>query len=164
MKKFLYLFLLPVMFLSCSGDDVPSESEIDPVVSEVLSVLNGHFVFSVYQPVTNTTETEELTFSPFSEPKNIVSVLEGEFVAHGNALVVSYFNDEKFKVSDDCFFSVTRPSSLSDPLLWFYEYNENGEVVNRSESSYIKIISGSSFVLYPRGGTADENGKKFVKQ
>ena len=152
------------MLLSCSGDDVSSESEIDPVVSEVLSVLNGHFVYSVYQPVTNTTETEEITFYPFSEPQNVVSILEGKFVAHGNALVVSYFNDEMFKVSDDCFFSVTRPSSLSDPLIWFYERNENGEVVNKSESSYIKIVSGSSFVLYGRGGTADENGKKFVKQ
>lgn len=52
-------------FIACSKDkennNLPSKVEKD-----ILQVLDGKFVGSLYSPVTNTTETEEITFTPYS--------------------------------------------------------------------------------------------------
>ena len=65
MRKFLIsiILIIPFVFTSCSDDKENGDSP-SPAEKEILQVLNGKFIGSLYSFTTNTTETEEITFTP----------------------------------------------------------------------------------------------------
>lgn len=162
MKKFLLLCIAiaSMAFIACSKDkennNLPSKVEKD-----ILQVLDGKFVGSLYSPVTNTTETEEITFTPYSSAQEKVSVIDGRIVVYGTAHLVEYFNDHLLEIKENCYYSVS--VNNSDAIISFYSYSESGEINGREDKRIISIESDNSFKMR-KYGLAENNDKTFYKK
>ena len=147
MKNILPTLVLICTLLSCSKD-TDHTSNTEKEIYAVTRILSGKFVGSLYSSVTNTTETEEITFSPYQSAKEVVSILDGKIDAHGTAVVVKYFNDHLLESTKDCYYSVKVVYAGAQPTISFYPYNiEKGEIINNENKRDIIIISDQSFKI-----------------
>lgn len=152
-----------VVVSGCSKDDDTTSQNIDKEIAAIVQVLNGKFVGSLYSSVTNTTETEEITFSPYSSPQNITSILDGTIKAYGTAIVTQYTNDHLLEITKNCYYSVNVDYVGAQPTISFYPYSENGEINNREDKRIITILSNDSFKMRNYGLT-ENNDKTFTKE
>jgi hypothetical protein len=162
MIKFLISIILIITFtfIGCS-DDKENGNLPSPAEKEILQVLDGKFVGSLYSPVTNTTETEEITFTPYSSAQEKVSVIDGRIVVYGTAHLVEYFNDHLLEMTENCYYSVS--VNYSDAIISFYSYSESGEINGREDKRIISIESDNSFKMR-KYGLAENNDKIFYKK
>lgn len=162
MRKFLISIILIITFafIGCS-DDKENGNLPSPAEKEILQVLEGRFVGSLYSPVTNTTETEEITFIPYSSAQEKVSVIDGRIVVYGTAHLVKYFNDHLLEITENCYYSVS--VNYSDAIISFYSYSESGEINGREDKRIISIESDNSFKMR-KYGLAENNDKIFYKK
>lgn len=153
MKKLLMFLFTALCLASCGNDDEPDVNTTDKQVSEIASVLNGRFVSSVYSQTTNTTEVTEITFSPYSEPRNEEWISNGtskKVVFYGMCDVVTYYNDHLLEVSKTWKYNIRVAYDDSQPELNFYP-----EAYGLTETHKLSAVSSSSFML---------DNKKFIKQ
>lgn len=164
MKRLLSIIILITALWSCSKDE-----EQTPVLSteeqEILNVLSGKFVGSLYSPTTSTTETEEITFTPYASAKGITKLLgeKIELYVYGTAIVTEYFNDHLLEVSQNCYYTVSVAYKGAKPTLSFYPYSDGGEILAKEDKRDITILSENSFKMC-RTGLSDNNAKTFTKQ
>lgn len=153
-----------VLFSGCSNDDDEEPSQnVEKEVASIVKILNGKFVGSLYSSATNITETEEITFSPYSSTKKIISIFDGTIKVYGTAIVTKYYNDHLFETTNNCYYSVNAPYIDTQPTVSFYSYSENGEINNREDKRKITILSNTSFKMRNYGLTED-NDKTFTKE
>lgn len=161
MKNYIML-VVTLLVISCSKDDEPSQNT-DKEVASVTQILNGKFTGSLFSSVTNTTETEEMTFSPYSSAKDITSILDGAIKVYGTAVVTKYTNDHLLEITHNCYYSVNVDYIGAQPTVSFYAYSENGEINNKEDKRIITILSNNSFKMRNYGLT-ENNDKTFTKQ
>lgn len=160
MKKYIAIVMLLLLVVACSKSE--DTQNTDKEVAAVTQVLNGKFVGSLYSSATNTTETEEVTFFPYSSTKEMTS-LDGKIKVYGTAVVTKYTNDHLLEVTRNCYYSVNVAYPGAQPTVSFYAYAENGEINNKEDKRIIAILSNNSFKM--RGyGMAENNDKTFTKQ
>ena len=139
--------MFAVVISGCSKNDDTISQNIDKEIAAIVQVLNGKFVGSLYSSVTNTTETEELVFSPYSAPKDVMSILDGTIKAYGTAIVTKYTDDHLLEITKNCYYSVNVDYIGAQPTISFYPYSENGEINNREDKRIITILSNDSFKM-----------------
>ena len=162
MRKFLIsiILIIPFVFTSCSDDKENGDSP-SPAEKEILQVLNGKFIGSLYSFTTNTTETEEITFTPYSSAQEKVSVIDGRVVVYGTAYLVTYFNDHLLEIAENCYYSVN--VDYDGAIISFYSYSEICEINGREDKRIISIESDNSFKMR-KYGLAENNDKTFYKK
>lgn len=161
MRKILLLLVVAALFAGCSKNE--DTQNTDKEVTTVIQVLNGKFVGSLYSSATNTTETEEITFSPYPSAKEIISIIDGTIKVYGTSIVTKYTNDHLLEVTNNCYYSVNVDYIGAQPTVSFYPYHESGEINNREDRRIITILSNSSFKMR-RYGLTEINDKTFTKQ
>lgn len=160
MKNYISLLALLLVMACSKSEDAQST---DKEVAAVSQVLNGKFVGTLYSSTTNTTETEEMTFSPYSSTKEMTSTLDGKIKVYGTAVVTKYTNDHQLEITHNCYYCVNVAYSGAQPTVSFYAYAENGEINNKEDKRIITILSNNSFKM--RGyGLSEDNNKTFTKQ
>lgn len=162
MKNYITLLLL-LFVVACSKNNDDPIQNTDKEVAAVTEVLNGKFIGSLYMSTINVTETEEITFSPYSSAKEISSLLDGKIKVYGTAIVTEYVNDHLLEITHNCYYSVSVAYAGAQPILTFYPYSEIGEVNNKADKRIISILSNSSFKMRDYGLTEDNN-KTFTKK
>lgn len=163
MKRIILLCIGAIaLFSGCSNDsDAPEPT--DNEITAVAQVLNGRFFGTLYSQITNTTETEEITFSQYSSTKEIVSILDGTVVAYGTAVVTTYTNDHLLEVSKNCYYSIQVAYTGAQPTVSFYPHSDSGEINSKEDKRIITILSNSSFKMR-KYGLSVNNDKTFTKQ
>lgn len=151
-----------LLIVSCSKEN-ESTLNTDKEVSLITQILNGKFVGALYSSATNSTETEEITFSPYSSTKEITSIFDGVIKVYGTAIVTKYTNDHLLEITHNCYYSVNLDYIGAQPTISFYPYSENGEISSREDKRIIIILSNSSFKMRDYGLT-EINNKTFIKQ
>lgn len=161
MKKYLYPLFLAVLFACSDSKDEPEASAFNAEELRIAAYLNGSFSGSSFSSSTNTTETEELTFSPFAEPCKMsvmdyvgvggVSMQIRDAWVLGSAVYTKYVNDHLLETSKKCYYSISVPYSGASIKLELYPYGDNGEVNNHTESFAISSVTVNSFVMRPYG-------------
>ena len=160
MKKYTAIVMLLLLVVACSKSE--DTQNTDKEVAAVTQVLNGKFVGSLYSSATNTTETEEVTFSPYSSTKEMTS-LDGKIKVYGTTVVTKYTNDHLLEVTRNCYYSVNVAYPGAQPTVSFYAYAENGEINNKEDKRIIAILSNNSFKMR-NYGLSEDNNKTFMKQ
>lgn len=160
MKKYTAIVMLLLLVVACSKSE--DTQNTDKEVAAVTQVLNGKFVGSLYSSATNTTETEEMTFSPYSSTKEMTS-LDGKIKVYGTIVVTKYTNDHLLEVTRNCYYSVNVAYPGAQPTISFYAYAENGAINNKEDKRIIIILSNSSFKMRDYG-LSENNNKTFTKQ
>lgn len=161
MRKILLLLVVTALFAGCSKEeDTPNT---DKEVAAVTHVLSGKFMGSLHNSATNTTETEEMTFSPYSSAKDITSILDGAIKVYGTAVVTKYTDDHLLEITNNCYYSVNVAYVGAQPTVSFYSYSENGGIDKKEDKRIITILSNNSFKMRDYGLT-ENNDKTFTKQ
>lgn len=161
MKKYLFPLLLAVLVSCSESKDEPEAPAFNAEELKIAACLNGSFSGSSFSSSTNTTETEELSFSPFAEPRKMsvmdyvgvggVSMQIRDAWVLGSAVYTKYVNDHLLETSKKCYYSVSVPYSGASAKLELYPYGDNGEVNNHTESFTISSVTAISFVMRPYG-------------
>lgn len=173
MKKYLFPLFF-VVLVSCSeSKDEPEPPAFNAEELKIATCLNGFFSGSSFSSSTNTTETEELTFSPFAEPRKMsvmdyvgvggVSIQIRDAWVLGSAVYTTYINDHLLETSKNCYYSVSIPYSGASIKLELFPYGDNGEVNNHTEAFAISSVSANSFVMRPYG-TGEELSKTLSRK
>lgn len=163
-KTFILVSLMMSVIVSgCSKDDDDPAQDIEKEIYSITQILNGKFVGSLYSSTTNTTETEEITFFPYSSTKDITSIFDGTIKVYGTAIVTKYTNDHLFEMTNNCYYSVNVDYIGAQPTVSFYPYHESGEINNREDKRIITILSNTSFKMRDYGLT-ENNDKTFTKE
>lgn len=146
MKQLLLLFALLLGMAACGGNDEPKADASDTqAVNELATLLNGKFIGSQFSQATNTTETYEITFTPYSTPKSEQwsnGSVTNTVLLHGNCRVSHYFNNHQLEVTKDWRYSINVAYSGAQPKLYYYP-TEYGQ----TEMHYITKKSATSFEL-----------------
>ena len=161
MKKYFFPLLIAVLVSCSESKDEPEAPAFNAEELKIAACLTGSFSGSSFSSATNTTETEELTFSPFSAPRKImvldyigvggVSLQDRETWVLGSVIYTKYVNDHLLETSKNCYYSVSIPYSGAAIKLELYPYGNDGEVNNHTESFTISSVSANSFVMRPYG-------------
>lgn len=161
MKKYLFPLLLAVLVSCSESKDEPEAPAFNAEELKIATCLNGSFSGSSFSSSTNTTETEELTFSPFAEPRKMsvidyigvggVSLEIRDAWVLGSAVYTKYVNDHLLETSQKCYYSVSVSYSGASANLELYPYGNNGEVNNHTLSFAISSVTANSFVMRPYG-------------
>lgn len=162
MKKVLSILAVILILVSCSKDDGEfngfSEHE-----KSVLEAIQGTF-YGEYSTNNGATvyRTEEITFTPYSEPKEIVSLF-GTFKACGNATINEVYTG--VETHSVCYLVVSTPVyDGQDQTVSFYEYNTaSGEVTDKEDKRILTIIDNSTIKLRAYG-SADNNDITFTRR
>lgn len=163
MKKLLVL-LLVALLVGCAKDKEEDLPTFTPAEKEFLQIITGKFVGSHYSSSINTTQTEEITFTPYADPREVVSIIDGKVRTVGTAIVVKYTDNHLLETKTNCYYSNDFKEGLSvtEPTISFYSYSDNGEI-NNKEDKRIIIVSSSTedkfFEMRPYGTTAENNVK-----
>jgi hypothetical protein len=157
----MFALFCATLLLGCSKDDEPKN--IDKEVEAITQVLNGEFIGSLYSSVTNTTETEELVFTPYSSTKEMMSVIDGKVEVYGTAIVTKYTNDHLLETTQNCYYSVRVAYTGAQPTVSFYPYSSSGDINDTEDKRIITILSNSSFKMRDYGLT-ENNDKTYTKQ
>lgn len=142
MKKILFFLMTALFAVSCSNDDEPTDNTINQQIKEIADVLNGKFVSN------DDTNLREITFTPYSSPKEEEFTIPGEYadidkkvIVYGECTEVEHFGD--FPVSMDWRYIINISYEDAQPELWFYPAG----VYGRYETHDITIINSTSFAL-----------------
>lgn len=156
MRKFFILAIVALLFAGCSSDDEPNTKEnTDKEVAALADMLNGAFFGERYSSVLNYTEHEDITFQPFSEPRENVSYF-GTFTAYGVASVIRYVNDHSDTPSYNktCLYTFGT-GTRNERTISFYPCIENWDVTGSEDRRIIVVESASSFKMHHYGETED---------
>lgn len=150
------------MLGSCSKDNGEFNG-FNEHEKSVLEALQGTF-YGEYSINNGTTvyRTEEITFTPYSEPKEVVSLF-GTFKACGDVVIdETYTGVETHSV---CYLVISTPVyDGQEQTISFYEYNTgSGEVTNKEDKRTLTIVDNSTIKLRAYG-TADNNDITFTKR
>lgn len=162
MRKFLSILAVALMLGSCSDDseEIYGFSEHE---KEVLEALQGTFYgeYSINDGAT-VYRTEEITFTPYSEPKEVVSLF-GTFKACGDAAIDEVYTG--VETNSICYLVISTPAyDGQEQTVSFYEYDPaNGEVTNKEDKRVLTIIDGSTIKLRSYG-TSEDNDITFTKR
>lgn len=160
MKKVI-LFILTACLFSCSKD--AEQVTHNPAIDEAVSFFDGKFKGSLYSPTLNSTDYEELTFSPYHSTKQMLS-LDGYVQVFGSAIDVKYVNDGLFKISKNCYYSISESySNDAVVLVSFYEYDSSGQIINREDKRKVSVFAGNTFKMRSYGLSASNN-LTYIKQ
>lgn len=119
---------------------------------------------SLYLSFYDITGTEEITFSPYSSPKEMTSLfVYGKIKVYGTAVVTEYLNDHLSEITKNCYFSVNIDYPGAQPTVSFHQYNENGHISNTEDTNIVTIQSENSFVMR-HYVTPEMNNKTYIKQ
>ncbi len=161
MKKYLFPLFLAALVSCSDSKDEPEAPAFNAEELKIAACLSGSFSGSSFSSATNTTETEELTFSPFATPRKMwvldyvgvggVSLQDREAWVLGSAVYTKYINNHLMESSQKCYYSVSVPYSGASAKLELYPYGDNGEVNNHTESFAISSVTATSFVIRPYG-------------
>lgn len=182
MRKIFY-FVLAICLLSFStvscSDDKDDQPEITSVhIGECNKFFNGTFHGERYDKSTNTTECEDIVFSPFERHKTVFGVLTGEVNVWSIASVTKYVTtgnagDHLMEVKKTCF--------VDYPLTPYpdCDYNDTGfsivfypcdgkETITGSEDKRFVTLAGAvetqtGFKMRPYG-TTEENDLIYTKR
>ncbi len=155
MKKVITLAVVALLFAGCSSDDEPNTEKKGSEVAELATMLDGDFYGERYSSVLNYTEHEDISFHPFSEPRENVSYF-GTFTAYGLATVVRYVNDHSDAPSyhKTCLYTFGT-GTRNERTLSFYPCVENWDVTGSEDRRIIVVESASSFKMHHYGETED---------
>ena len=156
MKKEIIFAVAALLFAGCSSDDEPNtQDNHNNDVAALVSMLDGNFYGERYSTVLNYTEHEDITFHPFTQPRENVSYF-GTFTAYGVATVMRYVNDlsDTPSYNKTCLYTFGT-GTRNEITLSFYECVENWEVRNKEDRRIIVVDSESSFKMHHYGETAD---------
>ena len=156
MRKLILIAIALLLYCSCS-EDSKETNEFTEHEESVLTMLRGTFYGEyamnggglVYR-------TEKITFTPYSEPKKIVSLF-GTFNACGDvAIDETYSGINTYSV---CYLVISTPVyEGQEQTISFYKYNTtNGEVTNKEDKRTLTIIDNSTIMLRLYGTTEDNN-------
>lgn len=162
MRKVLPILAVILMLGSCSKDNGEFNG-FNEHEKSVLEALQGTF-YGEYSINNGTTvyRTEEITFTPYSEPKEVVSLF-GTFKACGDVVIdETYTGVETHSV---CYLVISTPVyDGQEQTISFYEYNTgSGEVTNKEDKRTLTIVDNSTIKLRAYG-TADNNDITFTKR
>lgn len=134
MKKLLSVLFLSICAAACSKDDTP-QPEIDKTVKQIWQTLDGKYT-GVHEDKLSLagSYTETIVFQPYSETKEIkpTVILFPDFTAYGTALITDT-RFEEISGSSTCYYSIDVKYEGATPIISFFEYGADGEVVNRED-------------------------------
>lgn len=112
MKKwnlFLAVAVAAVALFGCSkdGDETVIESGQEAYFRELATILHGSWKGELYSTATNTTEHEDIVFTKWDKPQEVVSLF-GTFTGYGVAELRHYYDDGLLLTEDYCIFALTR--------------------------------------------------------
>ena len=163
MKKYLSILAVAALLFSCSKDD---EAKIGFTEQEqqVLNAIQGTFYGEYYTNNGSTLYmTEEISFSPYSEPKSITGLWS--FTAAGiGTITTTYGNGSSILGKEYIYFSLSTSPSGEEQTISFYKYDpDSGYLTNKEDKRIITIINNSSFKMRAYGLTK-ENDVTFKKR
>lgn len=164
MRKVLPILAVILMLGSCSKDDgeINGFSEHE---KSVLEAIQGTF-YGEYSINNGTTvyRTEEITFTPYSEPKEIVSLF-GTFKACGYAIIDEVYIYTGVETHSVCYLVISTPVYDGQvQTVSFYEYNTaSGEVTDKEDKRILTIVDNSTIKLRAYG-SAENNDIIFTKR
>ncbi len=152
-------------FSACSSDSEPENVPVADYMLNRVKVLNGRFHSEVFSNATNTLDCEDVTFTPYTQPKEVFGVLSGDVYVWGEAVLNKYFNDHQLETKKVCYFTFTDNENFGDGefSISFYGKADNGNTSTGEEKRYIKIVSNSEFLMRPFY-SSDDNFKTYKKQ
>lgn len=163
MRKYLLILAGAALLFSCSKDD-DTKIGFTEHEKQVLNTIQGTFYGEYYTNNGATLYmTEEISFSPYSEPKDIIDLWS--FTAAGTGTITTtYGNSNSILGAEPVYFSLSTSPSGKEQTISFYKYNpENGYLTNKEDKRIITIIDNSSFKMRAYGLTK-ENDVVFNKR
>lgn len=163
MRKILSIL---IFFLCCTACSKENETppEMSGTVKEIWQTLNGTYIgFHEDKLSPAGSYTETIIFRPYSELREILPIYEQKCMAFGSAEIT----DTRFveiRGSTTCYYSLDEAYSGAIPTISFYEYGDNGSIINREDRRNIRLIDASSFKMWNNGSTETENSITFTKQ
>lgn len=161
-KKLISLFAalsLLTGLSACSNDDVPTEVSIPQEVNNRLKILNGTFHFETFSEWTNTLDCEDVTFTPYSQPKQVFGVFTGYVTVWGEAVFKKYYNDHLLETTKSCYFTFEEDIPVQTEgvsfTIFFYGKAENGNISTDESKRLMQIVSQTSILMTPYWGTAE---------
>lgn len=165
MKKILSILLLALCFVACSKEE-SREPQMDETTKKIWQTLNGKYIgFHEDKLSAAGSYTETIVFQPYAAPKEIkpTVVLFPNFTAYGTAKIT----DTRFEAisgSSNCYYSIHVAYAGAEPTISFFEYGNDGSVINSEDERNIRIIDASSFKMWDYGLTEAENAIIYSKQ
>ena len=159
MRKAMLLAVSMLLFAACSKEE-PTAPE-PTWLTETKALLVGSWHGELYSESLNTTESEDIVFSPFSTPYEEVSLF-GTFEAYGVAEVEQYQNDHLLQVSKRCLFTIVGKEEGKGVTVSFYPCDEDNEVVGKEDKRTLVRVSSTEFKMRPYG-TTERNNKTYTK-
>lgn len=160
---------LSLLLLSCSDNkDEPSVMTTEFIYNS-LNLLNGVYHGEHYSETTNTTEHEDIVFTPympFGKTKEVYGVLSGTITVFGTASVCSYHNDHLLETNKTYYLSFNDYGEYPPEYVFyvsFYQYGDHGKVIGSEDRRIVTILSKNKFLMR-RYGTTEENNLLYVKQ
>lgn len=159
MRKFLSILILLLCCAACSKDnDTPPE--ISGTVRDIWQALNGTFI-GEYTTFGNPYKTEEITFTPYLEPVEILPIYEKKCLAFGSARIKIKYSSLDF--DGVYYYSLDEMYSGAIPTISFYEYDaKSGNIINSADKRNIRIINASSIKMWSYGLTEDGSGNVVI--
>lgn len=159
MRKLLSILLLSLCCAACSKNNDTSP-EMSGTVKEIWQTLNGKFI-GEYTSFGNPYQTEEITFSPYPEPKEILPLYEKKCLAFGSAQIKIKTSGLEF--DGVYYYSIDEKYSGAIPTISFHEYDTNsGYVINKEDKRNLRIINNSSIKMWSYGLTEDGSGNAVI--
>lgn len=165
MKKTIYLFAVILFMVACKGEEnEPQNSAVSKEVNSIWKALNGSYkgVYYIFD-TENIWYTETITFHPYSETKQLSSVVDGNITAFGTADIA----DTRFlEISGvyHCYYSIVVKYQGATPYISFYKYGEDGSIINKEDRRNIADISSLSFRMWSYGLTEENNSHIYNKE
>ena len=149
---------------ACGGEDDTQTSTISKEVEAIWKAINGSYKGVYYISGTdNIWYTETITFHPYSEPKPLISVLDGEVTAFGTADIA----DTRFidiTGIEQYYYSIVVKYQGATPYISFYKYGDDGSIINKEDRRNISDVSSSSFKMWGYGLTEENNSHTYIKE
>lgn len=163
MRKSLLMALSLLFILSCGGEEPMPPSE-PQWLTETRTMLVGSWHGDKYSETFNNTECEDIEFTPYDEPREIVSLF-GAFDAYGIAMIEQYYlteqsEDSLLKISKRCFYTFSQGDNI---MMSFYECDEDDNVTDEEDKRIFRRISNTEFLMRKYGLT-ESNNKVYRKQ
>lgn len=159
MKKLLSILFLSLCIAACSKDDTP-KPEMNETVKQIWQTLNGKYV-GEYTSFGNPYQTEEIIFSPYTEPKEILPLYEKKCLAFGSAQIK--IKTASLEFDGIYYYSIDVKYSGAIPTISFHEYDEDsGYVINKEDKRNIRLINSTSIKMWSYGLTEDGSGNAVI--
>lgn len=159
MRKLLSIIILSLCVASCSKNDSP-KPEMNETVKEIWQTLKGTYA-GQYTSFGNPYQTEEITFSPYTEPKEILPLYEKKCLAYGSAYIKTESASMVF--DGEYYYSIDVKYSGAIPTISFYEYSiDDGYIINKEDKRNIRLIDATSIKMWSYGLTEDGSGNAVI--